>query len=83
MPPKAKITKEEIVDTALELVRACGEDAINARAVAVRLNCSTQPIFSNFSSMDDLHKAVSEAAYSTYLDFLKRENESGNRYARR
>ena len=51
MPPKIKITKEEIIKTALELVRTSGEQSINARTVAGALNCSTQPIFSNFSSM--------------------------------
>ena len=77
MPPKAKITRDEIVDTALELVRACGEDAINARAVAVRLNCSTQPIFSNFATMQELRRAVIESAYKRYLGYLEREAEGG------
>jgi hypothetical protein len=44
MPPKVKITKEEIIQTALFLVRENGEQAINARAIATALHCSTQPI---------------------------------------
>ena len=54
MPPKVKITKEDIIKTAVELVRSNGAEALNARAVAAELNCSTQPVFSNFATMDEL-----------------------------
>ena len=81
MPPKVKIIKEDIVKTAIELVRKDGEGGINARAIAATLNCSTQPIFSNFSTMEELQRATVEAAYEIYLGFLKKEAESG-RYPR-
>ncbi len=77
MPPKVKIVKEDIVRTALELVRSGGKNSINARAIAGALNCSTQPIFSNFSSMEELEDAILEAAYELYLGFIRREAESG------
>lgn len=77
MPPKVKITKEDIIKTAVELVRSEGTDAVNARAVASALNCSTQPVFSNFATMDELQEATLSAAYDIYLDFLKSEAESG------
>lgn len=77
MPPKVKITKENIVKTAVELVRANGEQSINARAIAAALNCSTQPVFSNYTTMTELREAVIATAYEQYLGFLKREAESG------
>ncbi len=77
MPPKVKITKDDIIKAALELVRRNGDGTINARAIAAALNCSTQPIFSNFATMDELQKATIAAAYDTYLSYLKREAESG------
>lgn len=58
MPPKVKVTKEQIVLAAVELVRKSGADAINARAVAKILGVSTQPIFSNYSSTDNLREDV-------------------------
>ena len=73
MPPKVKIAKEDIVKTAVELVRASGEQAINARSVAAALGCSTQPVFSNFSGMEDLQGAVVKAAYARYFEFIQRE----------
>lgn len=77
MPPKVKITKEEIIAATVELVRQNGADAINARSIASALSCSTQPIFSNFESMEDLQNTVILAAYDRYADFIKREVESG------
>ena len=77
MPPKVKITKEDIVKTAVELARTNGETALNARAIAARLQCSTQPIFSNFATMDALQESVIHAAYDLYLGFLKSEVDSG------
>jgi AcrR family transcriptional regulator len=77
MPPKIKITKQDIINTAIGLVRASGDGAINARAIASALNCSTQPIFSNFATMDDLRDDVIVSTYDIYLDYLKKEAESG------
>ena len=76
MPPKVKITKEDIIEATVELVRVSGEQAINARAIAAALDCSTQPVFSNFATMDELRRAVIAATYERYLGFLEREAES-------
>lgn len=77
MPPKIKISKKDILKTALEMLRQNGEKTINARNIATALDCSTQPIFSNFSTMEELQTAILETAYEHYLGFLKSEAESG------
>ena len=77
MPPKVKITKKEIIEGALELVRKSGVDSLNARSIAGRLDCSTQPIFSNFASMTELEETVSRASYERYLGFIENELKSG------
>lgn len=79
MPPKIKISKERVIEAAISLVRSGGAEAINARTLAATLDCSTQPIFSNFETMDDLQKAVLERAHNVYMDFLKKEAE-GKQY---
>lgn len=76
MPPKIKVSKEDIIKTALEMVRAKGPEALNARSIAVELNCSTQPIFSNFANMTELQAATKTYAYNIYLNFIKEEVES-------
>lgn len=77
MPPKIKITKKDIINTTLSLVRLEGSAAINARRVAAALGCSTQPVFSNFESMEQLQRATAAAAYEVYLGFIDDEVKSG------
>lgn len=77
MPPKVKVTKEDIVNAAVETVRANGEQALNARSVALSLQCSTQPIFSNFENMEMLRSAVVEAAEKIYEEYMDKEVQSG------
>lgn len=70
MPPKAKITKEMVLDAAFAIARESGGDAINARAVAERLGCSTQPVMYHFATMESLRQAVyqkADAFHSAYL----------------
>lgn len=77
MAPKVKITKEDIVKAAVELIREKGQQGVNARAIATALNSSTQPIFFNFRAMADLEKAVITEAYGLYLGFIESEVQSG------
>ena len=48
MPPKVKISREDIIKTAVLIVKTSGVNELNARNIATMLGCSTQPIFSNF-----------------------------------
>lgn len=79
MPPKIKVTKEEILTAAMELVRKNGAQALNARTVAAALDCSTQPVFSNFATMEELRLAVVEKADALCGEYIRREIEN-NRY---
>ena len=78
MPPKIKVTKEDIVAAALDIVRRSGAEAINARTVAAALQCSTQPVFSNFATMEDLRLAVVQKADAVYQSYVTQETASGN-----
>ena len=75
MPAKTKITKEDVIQAAVACVRENGENSINARAIATMLNSSTQPIFSNFATMQDLRTAVVERADMLCEEYMKREVE--------
>ena len=77
MPPKVKVTKEEIIHAAVNIVRSSGAQAINARTIASVLNCSTQPVFSNFATMDELRLAVIERADILCQEYMQREVNSG------
>ena len=58
MTAPVRITETAIRETALQMVRDHGAQALNARALAAALGCSTQPIFKNFPSMEALRRAV-------------------------
>lgn len=70
MPPKAKFTKEEIVEAAFSLVKANGFDALTSRALGARLGSSARPIFTVFQSMDEVQQAVIEAAKALYKEYV-------------
>ncbi|MBD5459619.1 MAG: TetR/AcrR family transcriptional regulator, partial [Lachnospiraceae bacterium] len=73
MPPKVKITRDNIIDSALRIIRQKGMEALGARNIAADLGCSTQPVFSNFSTMEELKAAAIQAADALYQDYLRRE----------
>ena len=77
MPPKVKITKEDVINAAVDIVRESGAEALNARIIASVLKCSTQPVFSNFATMDELRLAVVERADKICGEYIKREIENG------
>ena len=48
MPPKAKFSREEIIDAAINIVREDGFDALTSRALGTKLGSSARPIFTVF-----------------------------------
>ena len=72
MPPKAKFTREEIIQAALEIVRSEGFAALTARALGAKLGSSARPIFTVFQSMEEVQQAVVDAAKALYREYIKR-----------
>ena len=70
MPPKPKYTKEEIVAAAYEITRQKGIDADVAREVGKRLNTSSSPIFTIWSSMEELREEVRSLAKEKYREYM-------------
>ena len=70
MPPKAKTNRQQIIDTAFEIVQENGVDSLNARTLARRIGCSTQPLFYNFSTMEELLESVIAKANEFYHSYI-------------
>lgn len=70
MPPKIKVTKEMIVETALKIVEEKGIEHLNARILAKYLNCSTQPIFRVYDKMEDLKYDLKLKMDQIYTEFI-------------
>lgn len=78
MPPKQRITREMILERSFNMFCQEGMEAVNARSVAKALNCSTQPIFSYFTGMDDLKNALEMKAKETFEEVLKNNEGEGD-----
>lgn len=72
MPPKAKFSREEIVEGALAVVRAGGVEALTSRALGEKLESSARPIFTVFRNMDEVWQAVVNAAKGLYREYVQR-----------
>lgn len=71
MPPRAKFTKEQIVDTALQILREDGVEKLTARNLGKKLGSSACPIFTVFDSMEDVERAVVESAKAIYRGYVE------------
>lgn len=76
MPPKAKITKDMVVVAAFEIARKTGAENINARTVAKKLNCSTQPVMYHFATIEKLKRAVYEKTNEYHTKYLMNISEA-------
>lgn len=78
MPPKPKIAREMILDTVLDITRAAGFEAVNARSIAGRLQCSTRPLFTCYENMEELKKDFLDFAYEYYTRYVAGYGNSVN-----
>ena len=58
MPPKITTSKEMIIEAGYVIADEEGIDQVNCRAIAKKLGCSTQPVFSRFPNMEKLKEEV-------------------------
>ena len=79
MPPKARITREMILNTALDITRQTGFETVNARSVAGRLQCSTRPIFTCYENMEELKREFKVSPCFvlplSYIGFAREETQ--------
>ena len=77
MPPKEKVSKARIEDTAFEMTREYGFSEVTARKLADRLGCSTQPIFRAYENMEELRTDLFYMSIEFFLSkMLARKNRS-------
>lgn len=74
MPPKARITREMIVRAAAEVIRESGAERVNARTVARKLGCSTQPVMYQFATIEELKRAVYACVDRLHTAYLMRSS---------
>ena len=70
MPPKAKFSREEIINAALSIVEERGEEGLTARSLGEKLGSSARPIFSVFKSMEEVQNGVVTSAKKLYKQYV-------------
>ncbi|MBP0982107.1 MAG: TetR/AcrR family transcriptional regulator [Oscillospiraceae bacterium] len=71
MPPRPKFTKEEIVAAALELVSKQGIEHLTTRNLGEMMGSSARPIFTVFTSMDEVQLEVRKAAMNRFNSYIR------------
>ncbi len=77
MPPKYKFTREEIIRSALDIVRGGGMSALTARSLASSLGSSAKPIFGLFENMKEVEREVLASANAIYNSYIEEGMSSG------
>lgn len=72
-----KTNARQIVQAATELVAERGMESLNARAIAERCGCSTQPIYLSFANLQQLKDAVVAEILACYDKYISNEIASG------
>lgn len=75
MPPKAKYTREEIIEAALDLAAERGIKALTARQLGAALGTSSRPIFTAFENMEEVLSEVRKAALSRFNEYAKKAEQ--------
>jgi len=70
VPPKIKFTSQMVIDTAFEIVRSDGWQALSARNIANKLNSSVGPIYSYVKSMGALEGKLLGRAYRLLYQYM-------------
>lgn len=70
LPAKKQITKEAILNAALEIIRGGGAESLNVRKIAKRCGCSTQPVYSAFGGMEGLKSELSGLVAKKFSDYI-------------
>lgn len=68
--PKQRLSKEMVVDAAFEIARKDGIDKATVKAIAEKLGCSVQPIYSYCRNMDGLRNDVSDRARAFVQEYV-------------
>ena len=90
MPPRVRVTKEQVLNTAFAMTRESGFSEVTARKLAARLNSSTQPIFRVYESMESLKRDLFYMSADFFADKMKKKklkerekNYDGIKFSRR
>ena len=69
MARKETITKDAIIQAAFSILQEEGIEQVTARKLAAKANCSTQPIFRFYKSMDEVTAELADRSCQFFQDY--------------
>ena len=69
MPAKKRIFREDTLAASVDVIRKWGPDGLSVRHIAQAMGASTQPIYSEFHSLEALKSALLEYVREGFLRF--------------
>jgi len=81
VPPKITTSKEMIIEAGYSIADEEGIGQVNCRAIAKKLGCSTQPVFSRFPNMEELKEEVFNYACNKLEKSIAEELEDSKEHS--
>lgn len=75
MPRKPKFTKEEVLNSAFDVARKQGIEAVTAASVAANMGYTGSSLFTHFESMDEIKQEVHAMARGKAIDFFEESTD--------
>lgn len=70
MPRKPKFTREEVLDSAFEVARESGVEAVTAAGVAANMGYTGSSLFTHFDSMEEIRAEVYGRAKAMVMEYF-------------
>lgn len=70
------ITKENILKAGFLIIKEEGDNKLNARNLAKKLSCSTQPIYDSFKNMNVFHEELVNYVRKFYYGFVSENHNN-------
>lgn len=77
MPRKAATDRRAVIDAVMEIIEEKGFEAVSARSIAAKLDVSTQPIYREFSDMNEVCDAAIERGFEMFAEYVFGGEEGG------
>ncbi|MBN1501010.1 MAG: TetR/AcrR family transcriptional regulator [Spirochaetes bacterium] len=80
MGPKITFTENEIIESALIVLREKGERALTARNIAQQMNGSTQPIYRIFKTMEELKAVLADRIENLAFEYMSKDYDTKHNF---
>lgn len=75
MSRHAQFTRNDVISSALEIIRKDGSEALSARSICRQMGSSVTPLFTLFTNMEDIANETQKEAEKIFKDYMRDVSE--------